>query len=83
MSSRAGPFLFCPSLRPKLDYDGIDFVARPPGHEGKDWSCGERMMTCLQGGGGGRITEDGRENREGEVNPGRQGWLPVTMLDLC
>lgn len=29
------------------------------------------------------ITAVGRENREGEVNPGRQGWLPVTMLDLC
>lgn len=47
------PFLRCPSLRPKLDYDRTDFVARPPGHAGRTGAA-ERMMTCLGG-----ITADG------------------------
>lgn len=69
-------FPCCPSLHPKLDYDGIDFVARPPGHAG-----GLELQR-----GWWHVSGDNsgweREQR-GEVNSEREGWLPVTMLDLC
>lgn len=69
------PFLFRPSLHAKLDYDGVD-CCRTSGTYRRTGAA-EGMMTCLGGYSGWQ-----REPR-GEANPGRQGWLPVTMLDLC
>lgn len=76
------PFLCCPSLHPKLDYTGTNFIARPLGHAGRTGAA-ERMMTCLGG-----ITADGEgTERRGKAKPwskeGNDGCLHVTILDLC